>query len=193
MKREKVSNRVSLCLFLSVCLSVSTYVYGGCTRERLDEADHAHVVGILCELRIAQLLGQLVLARMTHMLQAGQALAFTRHTAAGVATGFGLQAGISCILLALCIGTNVADLQQTRVARKATEPATAHGLLWPGDDRVAAIAELHHCLQCLRVGEGEQPEELCATTRFMQLHAYCLLLLLADLKWKEREKLMLLC
>lgn len=94
----------------------STYVYRRRTRECLDEANHAHVVGILCEFRIAQLFGQLVLARMAHMLQTGQAFAFARNATAGMSAGFGFKTGIGSILLALSVGTNVADLQQSRVA-----------------------------------------------------------------------------
>jgi len=52
---------------------------------------------------------------------------------------------------------------------------------------VAAVAELYHGLQGLRIGQGQKPKELGAATGFMQFHANGLLLLLADLLQKLDE------
>jgi len=145
---------------------------GGRAGERVREADHAHVVGVLLE---AGLVGAAV--------QAGKTRRLALHAAAHVAAGMQPAAGVARVLLALVVGAHVTDGQQARRAGGATEAAHAgrHGAggrLGPG----AALTELDQRLQRARVGQRQQPEELCPAATLVQIHLDCFLLLFAHLE-----------
>ena len=87
------------------------YLDTRCAGEALSVADHTHVICVLFELGVSTGAPE----------KTGKALLFFLHPAAGVATREGLVTHHPSPLLALRVHTHVANGQQSRVARGATE------------------------------------------------------------------------
>ena len=96
------------------------------TRQSFSEADHAHVVAVLSQLRFLRVK---VGSRLTFLVQAGQAVELVDDSAAEVTAREDLRASVRRVLLALLLDANIADRQKSRVAVDTAEPAAPDGVL----------------------------------------------------------------